>query len=262
MRGDSRRVVSAVLSRLPRIPVTTVYALAVLCIATEIGGLDDDARDGIVRHSSTNLHNLAHGRVGTLLTSALVVDAPLLFVWLPCLVCLLAVVEVLWGSRRLAIAFAAGHLGATLLVALGLVVGVEFSWLPASISRVSDVGMSYGAMGALGALTAAVPPRWRRLWAGWWLGVGVLVVALDRDFTDAGHLVAFTLGMAVATRFGAPAPWTIGRLALSTVAVAFGFLVLASGAPTPLTATIGGALGVVAGEACARAARLTSPPWL
>lgn len=254
------RLTAGLSARVPRIPLTTAYAVAVLSTTTAMGDLDDDARDRIVRHASTNLHNLAQGRVGTLLTSAFVVDAPLLIVWLPCLACLLAVVELLWGSGRLAVAFAAGHIGATLLVAAGLVAAVKFTWLPASISRASDVGMSYGAMGVLGALTAAVPTRWRPLWAGGWSGLGILVVALGGDFTDAGHLVAFTLGMAVATRFGAPSRWTATRIALCTIAVTFGFLVLASSAPTVSAAMLGGALGAVAGEVCARASRITSAP--
>ena len=50
------------------------------------------------RHASTNLHNLSHGRVGTLLESAFVVDAGPIYVWLPGLVCLLGLAELLWGS--------------------------------------------------------------------------------------------------------------------------------------------------------------------
>jgi hypothetical protein len=250
---------SAVLSRLPRIPVTVTYALAVVIITKVLDALGDDVRDRIVRHASTNLHNLANGHVGTLLASAFVVDAPLMSVWLPCLVCLLAVVELLWGSRRLMVAFVAGHLGATLLVALGLIAGVELAWLPASISRVSDVGMSYGAMGVLGALTAAVPRRWRPVWAGWWIGVGVIVVAMDGDFTDTGHLVALLLGMVVATRFGTTSGWTVARLSLCAFALPFGFLVLASSAPELFAACIGGVLGAMLAQAGA-AGRESRPP--
>jgi hypothetical protein len=247
-----------VLSRLPRIPATAAYAVAVVCISSVIDGLDDDARDRLVLHASTNLHNLAHGRVGTLLTSAFVTDLPAMSVWLPCLVCLLAAAELVWGSARMVMAFVVGHLGATLLVAAGLVAAVEFTWLPASISRAIDVGMSYGAMGVLGALTAAVPSRWRPCWIGWWVGTGA-VVTIDADFTDAGHLVALALGAAVSAYVGGTARWSAPRVALAAVGVSFGFLMLASSAPTFGTAVLAGAAGALAGLA-AVAWRVAHPP--
>ena len=74
----------------------------------------------MIRHASTNLHNLSHGHLGTLLGSAFVVDAGPIYDWLPGLVCLLALAELLWRSARLVVAFAVGHVGATLLVAVGL----------------------------------------------------------------------------------------------------------------------------------------------
>lgn len=223
-----------------------------------MGDLDDDARDRIVRHASTNLHNLAHGHVGTLLTSAFVIDVPALSIWLPCLVCLLAAAELLWGSRRMALGFVVGHLGATLLVAAGLVAAVEFTWLPASITHASDVGMSYGAMGVLGTLTAAVPARWRPSWVGWWVGAAV-VAAAEGDFTDVGHLVALSLGMAVSAWFGAPARWSLPRAVVAVVGVSFGFLVLASSAPVFIAAPVGGTIGALAGLAAA-ALRDSRPP--
>ena len=67
---------------------------------------------------------------------------------------------------------------------------------------VADVGMSYGAVGVLGTITAAIPHRWRKAWIGWWLAVaaGAAVVS-GGYFTNAGHGVALVLGMLVATRF-------------------------------------------------------------
>ena len=50
--------------------------------------------------------------------------------WLPGLVCLLAVAELIYHSGLLVVAFAAGHTGATLLVAAGLTAAVEMGWLP------------------------------------------------------------------------------------------------------------------------------------
>jgi hypothetical protein len=213
-------------------------------------GLSPEMRDRIIRHASTNLHNLSHGRIGTLVGSAFVVDAGPIYVWLPGLVCLLAVAELLWRSGRLVLAFGLGHIGATLLVAPGLLAAVELGWLPMSVSRATDVGMSYGAAAVLGSLTAAIPSRWRPAWVGLWLAVVVAMAAMGTDFTDVGHALALLLGMAASTRFGHPGQWTPVRRLLLGIGAAFGYLVLAS--TGLLIATAAGLLGGLAGEAIVR----------
>jgi hypothetical protein len=225
-------VARRLLVALAQVRVTVAYAVIVTCVTTALLWLGPQAQDRVIRHASTNLHNLSHGRIGTLLGSAFVVDAGPIYVWLPGLVCLLAVAELQWGSARLVVAFAVGHVGATLLVALGLTAAIELGWLPGSLTRATDVGMSYGAAAVLGALTAAIPRRWRPGWVGWWLAVGIVVVALGRDFTDVGHAVALGLGMAASTRFGAPARWTPPAGALCGVGAVFGFLMLANSGPS------------------------------
>ena len=67
---------------------------------------------------STNLHNLARGRLGTLIGSAFITDGDDLYAWLPGLVCLLALGELFRRGGRLVVAFALGHIGATVLVAV------------------------------------------------------------------------------------------------------------------------------------------------
>jgi hypothetical protein len=244
------------LASLARVRVTAAYAVIVTCVTTALLELGQDVQDRVIRHASTNLHNLGHGHIGTLLDSAFVVDAGPIYVWLPGLVCLLGLAELLWGSVKLVVAFVVGHVGATLLVAVGLTAAVELGWLPVSVSRATDVGMSYGAAAVLGALTAAIPRRWRCAWIGWWLAVGLAVVAVGRGFTDVGHAVALALGMLVSTRFGTPRRWTPVRYVLLGVAAVFGYLLLASAGPSMILAT---GLGLVvaasvqiwrAGNAC------------
>ncbi len=246
-----------VLASVARLRVTVAYAIVVTCVTMTLLALGPQAQERAISRASTNLHNLSRGHIGTLLDSAFVVDAGPIYEWLPGLVCVLALAELLWGSWRLIVAFAVGHVGATLLVAVGLTAAVEWNWLDAgSVTRATDVGMSYGAAGVLGALTAAVPRRWRSTWIGWWLGVGVVAVAVSRDFTDAGHVVALVLGMLASTRFGAPGPWTPARVALLAVAGAFGFLLFASTPLVLVTATVLGVLVAAnveiwrAGNAC------------
>jgi CBS-domain-containing membrane protein len=134
---------------------------------------------------------------------------------------------------------------------------VEMGWLPLSVSRATDVGMSYGAAAVLGSLTAAIPRRWRPAWIGWFLAVGVAAVAVGRDFTDVGHAVALALGMLLATRFRRPENWTTARFVMLGVAASFGYLVLAS--TDLLVATAAGLAGAVIGEALTRY-RVTRAP--
>jgi Rhomboid-like protein len=238
------------LARLARVRFTVAYAVIVTCVTVALYALGPQVQDRVIRHVSTNLHNLAHGHFGTLLGSAFVIDAGPIYMWLPGLVCLLALAELMWGSGRLVVAFAAGHVGATLLVAAGLTAAVELGWLPLSVSRATDVGMSYGAAAVLGSLTAAIPRRWRPAWIGWFLAVGVVAVTIGRDFTDVGHAVALALGMLVSTRFGRQDHWTPVRFVMLGVAAAFGYLVLAS--TGLVVATAAGVAGAAVAECALR----------
>jgi hypothetical protein len=199
--------------------------------------------DLIVQRASTNLHNLANGHVGTLLGSALVVDAGPLYFWLPFLTCLLALAELHFRTIRLVVAFLVGHIGATLVVAAALAAAVEVGWMPGSITRASDVGMSYGALAVLGAMTATMPRRWRPAWVGWWVSAGIASAIIGGDFTDAGHTVAVILGVLVSARFRQPIHWTPIRFLMLVASSGFGFLMLAHHWGTMATMPVVGVAG-------------------
>jgi len=241
-----------ILSPLSRVRITLGYATVLIGVSAALVELGPRVRAHVIAQASTNLHNLAHGNLETLFGSAFVTDAGPMYFWLPCLVCLLALAELIWRSGWLAIVFVTGHVGATLLVAIGLTAAIEFGWLPLSISRASDVGVSYGAVAVLGALTAAIPPRWRPAWIGWWVPVGIAAAALGDDFTDVGHSVALILGMVVSIWLGGPARWTYVRYALLAVSAIFGFFLLVHGAWSMLFAAVAGVVGATAAERIAR----------
>ncbi len=242
-------MLSGLLACLARVKVTACYAVTVTSVAAVMSTMDPDSHDALIRHASTNLHNLSHGRFGTLVGSALVVDSGPIYLWLPGLVCLLALAELLWGSGRLVAAFGVGHIGATLAVAAGLVGAVRLGWMSASVAHAPDVGMSYGAMAVVGSLVSAMPSRWRVVWPGWWLAVAAVVVAAPgRDFTDIGHAVAMVLGMAVSTRFGVPSRWSPPMAVLLTVAAVFGFLVLADDVVTMVCGAVSALVGLLVHE--------------
>ena len=239
-------VQSGLLVGLRRARFTLSYAVLVSAVTTAMLRMDPAMHDALIRHASTNLHNLSRGRFGTLISSAFVVDAGPIYLWLPGLVCLLLVAELTLGGSRTALMFATGHIGATLLVAVGLVAAVKLEWLSASIARASDVGMSYGAMAVVGVLTAALSARWRAAWIGFWSAAAVVVVTGGGGFTDAGHVVALGLGMVVSTRFRAPARWTAPTAALLCVGSAFAFLMLADGVVGVIEGGVWGTAGALA----------------
>ena len=246
-------MVFAVLSRLDRVRFTLGYSATLTVVAAALLALGPRVRDQVVWRASTNLHNLGEGHLGTLIGSAFVTDRGPIYVWLPGLFAILGLAELLWRSRRMAVAFVVGHVGATLLVAAGLTAALGAGLASWSIANVTDVGMSYGAVGVLGALTAAIPQRWRAAWTGWWLAVAFgSAISTSGDFTNVGHGVALVLGMVVGTRFGHPAHWTTARYALLAVAMAFGYLIMAN---TGLSILTTATLGVVGALMAARVAR-------
>ncbi len=248
------------LSRAGSVRVTLAYAVALVAVSLTLTALGRHAREAAVSRMSTNLHNLAHGRVTTLIGSAFVDNGGAVVVWLPGLVCLLALGELIWRGRGLLLAFAVGHVGATLIVAAGLVAAVKAGWLPISVARASDVGISYGAVAVLGALTAAIPPRSRPAWAGWWLGTAV-AASLAADFTGAGHVVALLLGMALSVRLPSMVRWTPMHVALLAVGVVFGCFVLSGPCALAPVGGLAGALlaGLAAAGVGASPFRVVSP---
>lgn len=220
--------------------VTLAYAAALATISLTLTALGPHARETAVSELSTNLHNLAHGHIATLLGSAFVEGGDDFYAWLPGLVCLLALGEIIWRGKGLVIAFMIGHVGATLIVAVWLVAAIKAGWLPIAVARATDVGVSYGAVCVLGALTASMSSRWRPIWVGWWLGTA-MIVALSMDFTAVGHVVALLLGAALSFRLPAIAVWTPIHVALLAVGAVFGYCAI-GGSPM---AAAGGVAGVL-----------------
>lgn len=242
-------MVRAVLAQLARVRVTLGYAALLIAVAVVLVQLGPHVHDEVIQQESTNLHNLSDGRLETLVGSAFVTDGSPIYMWLPGLVALLALAELMWRGHRLVIAFAIGHVGATLLVAAGLAAALAIGVMSRKIVNATDVGVSYGAIAVFGTLTAAIPRSRRAAWVGWWLGVAFGSAALSGwDFTACGHATALLLGMLLGARFGRPAPWTTGRYALLIVAVAFGFMVIADTDFVFLTQTALGLVGALAAD--------------
>jgi hypothetical protein len=241
-----KAVAAQTISGAASLRVTVLYAVALVAVSSTLTALGPRTHDVVVNQMSTNLHNLAHGHLSTLVGSAFVSDGNRVYAWLPGLVCLLALGELIWRSSGLLITFTLGHIGATLIVAALLVAAVEAGQLPTSIARARDVGISYGAACVVGALAGSIPSRWRPAWIGWWVAIAA-AATVGGSFTAVGHTVALLLGIGLSFRLRSTTTWTPVRLVLLAAGSAFGFGVV-SGSPVlaPVAGLVGAAMALLA----------------
>ena len=178
-------------------PVTYGY-LAILFVTSGIlAGLGDRLGDRLLLAQSTNLDNLGHDPLWVMFSSAFwipgrsgLVISVLLFTLV------LAPVEQRIGSWRTIGLFAIGHVGATLLIAVGLWIALHFDAVEPGVAHVRDVGTSYGFYAVAAGLTYLLVGGLRRLYLAALVGYLSIAAALSGSFGDYGHLTAMALGFA------------------------------------------------------------------
>lgn len=178
-------------------PATFTY-LAILTVTTWVlVGASPKVVTALLEDQSTNLHHLARDPVRVLIRSAFWLSNYELLLWAALFLVVLAPAERWLGTSRWLIAFASGHVGATLLTSLGIWMAIRAGAAPGRLENVVDVGVSYGFAAVAALFTYRITPRWRPVWAlalvVWAIG-GVLI---GRDFTAYGHAVALVIGFAM-----------------------------------------------------------------
>ncbi|MFI6154976.1 rhomboid-like protein [Kitasatospora sp. NPDC051170] len=179
---------------LSRLRLTTVYVLLLTVTAAWLAGQGHAGRARFVRHNSSNVHHMEVGKWWTMFTSALVVDGVPAWAGIAAVAVVLGLAEWRWGPLRAGAVFLFGHLGATLLTE-GAMWVMLVAHIPGALSRARDVGISYGLVATATCLIALGPAPLRRY------GPPALALALagawatNQQLADAGHLVAFGLGL-------------------------------------------------------------------
>jgi hypothetical protein len=180
-------------------PATAAYLAALMVTTATLASSSPHAVHWLVASASTNLHNMTHDPLRVLVVSAFWVQStPWIWAMAPLLVAVMAPAERLLGTGRTLFVFAAGHLGATALTVAAIGVGVDRGLLPHRLAYALDVGPSYGlvALGALLAIRIAARPLRLAAIGALLFGLATAVI-LGGDFTDAGHLVAALIGLAL-----------------------------------------------------------------
>lgn len=186
-----------------RAPATLVYVAILLGTTWLLSSVSPAVARRLLLESSTNLHHLARDPIRVLVSSAFWVGGWSSFVvWALLLVAVAAPVEHRIGTRRMTGVFAAGHAGATLVVALGLWIGIQLDAVERSVADAQDVGASYGffAVAAFGVLM--LRGRLRVVGAAPIVVFLAASIAVDPDFTAFGHLAAAGIGLALYALLG------------------------------------------------------------
>ncbi len=171
------------------------FTSAVLAVAYT---LDRDLYHRLLVARSTNLTGLRNRPLYVLVASAFWLEGFTFFRSAGLVAAVLTPLEQQIGSRRTLGVFATGHIGASLLVAAGLVIGRAMRLVDSQVCDAVDVGTSYGLVACAAVLAATLPTHRRWLVTGGLLAALALAMAYAPDFTAAGHVVAALLGLVCA----------------------------------------------------------------
>src|SRR5262249_26719437 len=178
-------------------PLTAAYLVVLTATTAVVSFASADSDDRLLLAFSTNLHQLAPVPLRVLVGSAFWTTGwGELAEWLVLFSVVVAPVERRLGWRRTLLVFAAGHVGATLIVAAGLAIGVHVGAVDPSIAFTRDVGVSYGFFAVAALAGYLLAPRARICYLATVLAYVILAAAISRGFTDFGHLTAVAIGLA------------------------------------------------------------------
>ena len=173
----------------------TLALLAVLLVTTI--WLDQSSNPThVLRSTSTNIANLTHSPITSLIGSALFLDGGGWAKYALALFVTLGLIERRRGTVVALSVFASAHIIVTMLTEGGVWIGIRAGLLRHAERFQLDVGVSYGLWSCAFAAIALIPRRWR----------GPLVVLLspfilvpllrDFDMTTIGHVLSALIGLA------------------------------------------------------------------
>lgn len=169
-----------------RAPGTFGYLFVVAVTTWVLRGSSPAVARLLFRERSSNLHHLTHDPIRVLIGSAFWLSDARLLPWAVLFSLVLAPAEHWLGTSRWLLAFAAGHVGATLITVAGIWAGIRAHRLDPALAYALDVGVSYGFAAVAALLTFRLPARWRPPYAIGLLGYAGLRLAVGGTFTDQG----------------------------------------------------------------------------
>jgi len=178
-------------------PGTLIYLFTLLVTQLTLSTVDDHLGQRLLISESTNLANMARVPVQVLIGSAFWLDTSPLVTYcaLAALLLVMVPLEHWLGTARWLVAVLTGHVGATLLTLVATTCLLRHGLLSPAVAHAADVGVSYALLTALGLLLHRLPRPGYRLGAALLGAAGLgLVLVLDQEIADLGHLLSFLIG--------------------------------------------------------------------
>lgn len=216
-------------------PLATVAVLSMLVLGVLAHLLVGGGADQLTDRLGYGLPALEHEQYWRFaLGAAVLPDLTQYLVMLPLVALAVGWYERRVGMGRAATALIGTHLVGTIVVAVGLAAAGELNWPWAQlVAGQSDLGMSAGIIGLLGAATAVMSPVIRRRIR--WVVSAYLVLMVVRSgvLWDAEHLVGWSAGLVAGPlvagrRSAADARGPIPRIKLVRAGIAWALVVLAA----------------------------------
>jgi hypothetical protein len=179
-------------------PATLIYLFTLLVTQLTLSTVDNHLGQRLLISESTNLANMARVPLQVLIGSAFWLDtSPVVtYVALATLLIVMAALERWLGTGRWLVTVLTGHVGATLLTLVVTTCLLRRGLLSPAVAHASDVGVSYALLAALGMLVHRLPRLRYRLGVALLAGVGLgVVLVLDQEIADLGHLLSFLIGV-------------------------------------------------------------------
>ncbi|MFF4530710.1 rhomboid-like protein [Streptomyces sp. NPDC001407] len=191
-------------------PGTHIWLLIIGVTSLVIAAASQGLETFLLHRNSSNIHELNKHPVQSLLISGFWIENPSSFLLYVALFEIFhANVERWIGTLRWLVTVAVAHVVATLVSQEIVLLSIQDHALPRSMKHVVDIGVSYGLAAAAGILTYRVPRPWR--WP--YLAGAVLFFAVPLltggTYTDAGHAIALTIGLACGPLTRGRPPWDL-----------------------------------------------------
>ncbi|MEU4731555.1 rhomboid-like protein [Streptomyces sp. NPDC023588] len=177
-------------------PGTHIWLLIIAVTSIVVVIAPDRVEHVLLHRNSSNIHQLDKYPVRALLSSAFWIENPASLALYAVLFELFhAPVERWLGTLRWLTIVATAHIVATLVSQKVLLMAIQDHRAPRSMTRVVDIGVSYGLAAAVGVLTYRLPGPWKWIYLTGAVAFFAGPLATGGTFTDLGHAIALAVGL-------------------------------------------------------------------